>query len=58
MLLDGEDQSRLLGRLFEQGTVDRLQGMQIDDPGVDSIAPQQLGGGERLRHHAARGDEG
>ena len=58
MLLAGDDGTALFGRFDDQFLVQRLDGAQVDHPGLDALVLQLLGGNEGLVHFQAGGDDG
>ena len=58
VLLDGHDVAGLGGALDDQVGIDGLDGVHVDDLGVDALGSELLGGLESLADHQAAGDDG
>ena len=58
MLLDGHDVAGPSGALDDQVGIDGLDGVHVDDLGVDALGSELLGGLESLADHQAAGDDG
>ena len=58
VLLADDDGTALFGRFDDQFLVQRLDGAQVDHPGLDALVLQLLGGNEGLIHFQAGGDDG
>ena len=57
VVLDGDDRAGLLGGLDQRPGVDRLDRVEVDDPGRDAAAGELLGGGQRFVQGDAGADE-
>ena len=58
VLFHGDNAAGFLGSLDDDLPVNGLDGMDVDDPGVDAGGFQCLGGLDGLAHHEARGHNG
>ena len=58
MLLGSDDLAALLSSLEDDLLVQGLDGVDVDDPGVDTLGSQLLGGHACLVDHQAGGDDG
>ncbi len=58
VLLGGDDPAALLGGLEDDLLVQRLDGVDVDDPGVDALGSQLLRGNAGFVDHQAGGDDG
>ena len=58
VLLGGDDLAALLGGLEDDLLIQRLDGVDVDDPGVDALGGQLLGSQAGLVDHQAGSDDG